>query len=145
LDIAVGPYALGSSSFEQEYDSLARRHSGLLGRLALAHGVNMREHGIPDETAPDVQLESANHNARCFLAVEIENKVSRKHLLGGAFNAAALGRYGVMVGFTPDKLKALARLRGYMDLLSRVGKPTINVSHLFVLSQPQFSGCVTGT
>jgi hypothetical protein len=142
LDIAVGPFATDTFRFEETYDLLTDRHAALLRRLREAHQVNMRAYGISQDDRAAFTPGSLNHNARCFLAIEIENKVSRKHLLGGAFNAAALGRFGIVVGFTPDKVKALARLRGYLDFLARVGKPTINVSHLFVLSRSQFSECL---
>ena len=46
-------------------------------------------------------------------------------LLGGAVNAAALGRIGIVVAWTSEKLKAFAKLRRYLNFLGIVGKNTL--------------------
>lgn len=33
-----------------------------------------------------------NHNARCFMAIEIENFVSHKHIMGGAIKCISTGQ-----------------------------------------------------
>lgn len=80
---------------------------------------------------------SGNHNARCFLAIEIENKVSRKHLMGGIMNAVALGHLGLAVGWTADKVRAMFRARAYLHFLEAVDKPTLLVRNLLILSREQ--------
>jgi hypothetical protein len=80
-----------------------------------------------------------NHNARCFLGIEIENAVSRKHLMGGAINASALGRLGIAVGWTDARVKSFGRLWKYLDFLSRVGKNSFDTSNLLIVSDVQLS------
>jgi hypothetical protein len=85
-----------------------------------------------------------NENARCFIAVEIENESSRKHILGGMVNAAALGRLGIIVAWTPEKLRAVLKMRRYLVYLATVGKRTFDPANLFVLTRGQFDQVVAG-
>jgi hypothetical protein len=62
--------------------------------------------------------------------------------MGGAINAAALGRIGIAVGWTPDKVRAFVKLRSYLLYLARVGKNTFNPINLLVLSRQQLSGAI---
>ena len=89
------------------------------------------------------ELKILNENSRCLLAIEIENNVSRKHLLGGAVNAAALGRLGIVVGWTENKVKALVKLQTYWDFLYSVGKNTFNTRNLVILSPQQLSEAIS--
>lgn len=135
LDIAVGPFATGSSQFIGEFDALGRRHRSMVSALWRSHISNVgREHVGPQSRE---SLDSANLNARCFLAVEIENRGSRKHMLGGAVNAAALGRIGVVVGWDVGTLRALVRLRRYLEFLRLVGKSSFGTKNLLIVSPEQ--------
>jgi hypothetical protein len=71
------------------------------------------------------------------LALEIENAVTRKHLLGGVVNACALGRLGILVAWTDPMLRAAFGTRKYLAFLGGVGKPSVNISNLLVLSREQ--------
>src|SRR4051812_24011258 len=86
LDLAVGPFSTTPDQQKiDEYYSLAKAHQILLERLWSCHLSNEAQFDARDNLAPD-SLSSAlggNRNARCFLAIEIENAVSRKHLMGG--------------------------------------------------------------
>lgn len=77
-----------------------------------------------------------NKTARCFLAIEIEDKVSRKHLIGAAMNATALGRVGIVVACTHEKLKAFIKLRRYLWFLSRA--TNFSTDNLIILNKDQF-------
>ncbi|WP_339218583.1 hypothetical protein [Paenibacillus sp. FSL W7-1332] len=44
------------------------------------------------------------------MAIEIEHLVSRKHLMGGAINASALGRFGVVIPWSEEKLRAFIKI-----------------------------------
>lgn len=136
LDLAVGPFAVDDLHLRDRYDELALRHRKFLSQLWMHHRENVLRYGGVTVTALDTALR-VNWNARCFLAIEIENKVSRKHLMGGAVNAAALGRLGIVVGWTEDKVRALVQVRQYLAFLGSVGKPTIIVENLLILTREQ--------
>lgn len=136
LDIAVGPFAVGDLELGPDYDRLAVRHQDFLECRWESHRDNLQ--GFNGWPVVDLDFAlSKNFNARCFLAIEIENQVSRKHLMGGAVNAIALGRLGIVVGWTEDKVRALIRLRRYLLFLASVRKPTLDVDNLFVLTKQQ--------
>lgn len=137
-DIAIGPFAIGTRRLEHEYNQLAAKHHTLLARLSAFHQQNVRAFGDPSSTISLNGILERNPNARCFMAIEIENRVSRKHLMGGALNASALGRVGVVVGWTPDKVKALVKLRSYLRHLGQYGKPTFDAENLLILAPGQF-------
>lgn len=136
LDAAVGPFAT-QRIFIDEYDQLVREFEPLLNNLFEVHRSNLREHGQPDNHFDFERLCTRNLNARCFLAFEIENAVSRKHLMGGAINAAALGRIGLAVAWNREKLRAFVRMRSYLLFLAEVGKNTFDPSNLLLLSKEQ--------
>lgn len=136
LDIAVGPFAT-NRRYEDEYDRLQEQHRTLLEQLYSYHLANIGT----DNQHPPASLDGAlrlNPNARCFLAVEIENRGSRKHLMGGAINASALGRLGIAIGWTREALQCFIRLNRYLAFLTSVGKNSFNTSNLLVLSPDQF-------
>ena len=137
LDLAVGPFAYGERQCGPEYDEASVVHARYLNELWAAFAANVREY---TGHAPEYDFKAAlasNWNARCFLAIEIENRVSRKHLMGGAINAAALGRIGVVVGWSDDKVRALMNLRLYLTALGKFNKPTFKTANLLVLSREQ--------
>lgn len=146
VDIAVGPFATKQGvSMEYEYDLLTSKSTALLNLLLTHHNNNVQDYLQTDEQILNKELmlrniaslQYRNRNARCFLAIEIENKVSRKHLLGGAVNASALGRIGIVVGWTESKVNALVRLLAYWNYLGSVEKNTFVASNLLLLSRDQ--------
>lgn len=138
LDVAVGPFAKGSTNCTATYDELVREHASLLRRLLLHSNHNCQRIGDPAEGEFET-FAHFNGNARCFLAIEIENATSRKHLMGGAINAAALGRIGIAVGWTDKQVSQLARLRTYLRFLAGVGKNTFDTTNLLILSAEQLA------
>ena len=141
LDIAVGPFATGDKIFSARYDSLESKYDELLAALFQAHSINLAS-GVGEGPLPRLEEPVPNRNARCFLAIEIENKVSRKHLMEGAINAAALGRYGVVVGWDASKIRALARTRAYLAFLGQVGKPTFQTANLVIVGRGQLQSAL---
>lgn len=141
LDAAVGPFAY-DDRLGRQYDAMVNVHSELLRRLFEMHSANLRTYvEKPEEFDFDLVC-GQNWNARCFLAFEIENVVSRKHLMGGAINASALGRIGVAVGWDDGKVRALVRLRSYLLFLARVGKNTFHPINLLIVSAHQLTRCL---
>jgi len=145
LDIAVGPFSIvRHGTCTTEHNELMDQSRALIARLLAAHGENVTEYwptdpqlDLPPHIATFEELKGFNSNARCFLAIEIENAVTRKHLLGGALNASALGRVGIAVGWTATKLKAIVRLRAYWDFLKSVGKNSFSTDNLLILNPDQ--------
>jgi hypothetical protein len=87
-------------------------------------------------------MEQFNENARCFIAIEIENCVSRKHLLGGVVNASALARIGIIIPWTTEKLRAVVRLLQYWDYLQYVGKNTFHADNALILTSAQLQNAL---
>ena len=112
----------------------------LTDRLIGHYIQNLRivDYETPDGASIYDHLTRSNKNARCFLAIEIENAVSRKHLMGGAINAAALGRIGIVIAWTDEKLTALVKLKKYLDYLASTKHRIIDTSNLLILSNTQF-------
>lgn len=145
LDIAVGPFSTvrGQNQIDV-YNNLMDNSRQFIERLIHYHTLNITNYRIDDDQLnqalilPNFDLlNDFNQNARCFIAIEIENSVSRKHLLGGALNAAALGRIGIVIGWTEEKLRALIKLQSYWDFLRSVDKPTFYALNLILLSPNQ--------
>ena len=121
LDVAVGPFAY-QTQYPERYNSLALSHRDFLNDLINIHNDNFFRF-TPDLHRRYEDAIERNRNARCFLAVEIENAVSRKHLMGGALNASAMGRIGLLVAWDDEKFRAMQRLLGYFHFLNFVKIP----------------------
>lgn len=141
LDVAVGPFATHSSYIES-YNDLMDDSRYFISKMISYHRENIELFNGGTCHISFDELKYKNPNSRCLLAIEIENKVSRKHLMGGAINAAALGRIGLAVAFRPDKLKAFVKLRSYLNFLASVGKNTFDTSNLLILSSEQLLSCL---
>jgi hypothetical protein len=143
LDIAVGPFATDNGTqLTEEYNDLFETNKDFIKQLAIIHFRNIMPEINGDELIHHLEaklhfLKFFNPNSRCFITIEIENQVSRKHLLGGAINASALGRIAIAVGFTEEKHRAFLRLIKYYDFLEQVGKPTLPMANLLIISYPQ--------
>jgi hypothetical protein len=136
LDIAVGPFAT-HQVYAEEYDYLMDISHQFIKNVIECHLQNVRKFDSENSFLSFEQLRIKNQNARCFLAIEIENRVSRKHLMGGAINVAALGRVGFAIAWTPDKLRAFVKLRKYLSFLGSVGKNTFDTTNLLILDSNQ--------
>src|SRR5262245_58746223 len=90
LDVAVGPFAT-NQRFIEEYNYLMETSRQFIDNILIHHKNNIRQFDNEIDILSFKKLKNKNANARCLLAIEIENRVSRKHLMGGVINAAALG------------------------------------------------------
>ena len=153
IDIGIGPFSTtpGQSQRERYIDLCEATMPFLISAVAL-HNTNIAKlrrvadgRAINTDRVLSVEnLKYSNANARCFMAIEIENLVSRKHLLGGALNAAVLGHVGVVVAFNPNVLRALVRLLAYWDFLASVSKPIVPTANLIVLDRDQIMQALGG-
>ncbi|MCI0564937.1 MAG: hypothetical protein MN733_41245, partial [Nitrososphaera sp.] len=147
IDIAVGPFSTTrGGNCINEYNKLMDESWLFIEQLLNYHRQNVKyysgtaeEQFNRDNIPPSLEnLKRFNENARCLLAIEIENEVSRKHLLGGAVNASALGRLGIVIGWTDEKVRALVKLRDYWHFLGSVRKNTFNTANLLIVNPEQF-------
>ncbi|MFN7253338.1 MAG: hypothetical protein ACK4M9_21565 [Anaerobacillus sp.] len=139
VDVAVGPFAT-HQRHELDYNDMfsVNRIRDFVERLITYNRDNLYRYGDFVEAGTCENIIYQNLNARCFMAIEIENKVSRKHLMGGAINASALGRLGVVIPWTDDKLKAFVRLVRYLHYLKEADKNTFNTTNLLIVTKEQF-------
>lgn len=145
VDVAVGPFAIEDGvTYTNEHDEIFEQNIELFRRLTIHHLINTDS--IKSADAENAQqligeklnnLQATNRNGRCMLAIEVENKSSRKHLMGGAVNASVLSRVGIAVGFDDEKHRAFLNLYRYFEFLRRVEKPTFNTNNLLIISKEQ--------
>lgn len=138
IDIAVGPFATDHRCIKL-YDDLASKHSVLLGQLHSTYTQNVYDFDPQDAVVDLESMCRLNRNARCFLAIEIDGSGSRKHVMGGAVNSAALARLGLSVATNEKHLRTALRIRRYLRLLGSLGKNTFDTANLMVLSTSQLA------
>ena len=152
-DIAVGPFAIHDRRYEEKYDEMVNAFAQLIGSWISGFKENWQRYYVTNRRywrvppgSPSVHEDfvgySANRNARCFITVEIENRTTRKHLMGSIVNAGALGRVGILIAWKDEVLRAAIRMREYFDFLQQAKKRTFNMSSVIVLSKDQFIDCL---
>lgn len=127
LDIAVGPLNTSnrsSDSSREQIFSMHRRHKDFLQSIS-----NASEYSGDSGTNP---------NPRCFLAIEIENKSTRKHMLGAILNAGALGCAGIVIGWNPKVTTALYRIQNYLEYLWWHKKVSGRLSNAMLIERTKF-------
>jgi hypothetical protein len=129
IDIAVGPFNVnGNITRNREViDDAYFQHEDLIKKLSAADKRKMLD-------------EHLNKNPRCLLAIEVENRGSRKHRLGSIVNVAALGKVGIIIAFTNESYRSLEKLREYLRFISRVRKIERDISkNVIIISRDNFS------
>lgn len=147
-DVAVGPFAIEGEKYGNTYDEMAKSSKNFIEKCIEAHIINLRKHEIDLGELPQFNFfcdRAINWNARCFVAVEVENKPpSRKHLLGSTINAVALGRVGLLIGFSEEVVVKFLRCLKYLNFLKSVKKSSIEFKNGLVLSKDQFIEILEG-
>ena len=111
-----------------------------LNRAFEFHQQNLDVNVYNEIIHPDFEyLLNKNQNARCFLAIEIENKNSKKHIMGSIVNAASLGRVGIGVAFNESTLRTFCRILNYLNFLRRVDKNTYDTTNFIILTVDQLN------
>jgi len=148
VDIAVGPFAIENRRYEYEYDRMVNSFNRLIDtwidmfRRNWQSYIGDRYWRVPPGSPSgyrDFVEHGANRNARCFIAIEVENETTRKHLMGSISNAGALGRVGILAAWQEKVLRAAIRMREYFDFLQEVEKRTFNMSDVIVLTKDQLA------
>lgn len=139
IDVAVGPFAT-HERLEHVYNNIVRETTSIsfIKKLIDFSHLNLIEYGDFVELPSFEEVIYHNLNARCFMSVEIEHMVSRKHLMGGAINASALGRIGIVIPGSDEKLRAFVRLFRYLQYLKLADKNTFNTKNLLIVTKVQF-------
>jgi hypothetical protein len=146
IDVAVGPFAT-QERYGHIYDAMLDREQVqyFINRLVNFNRINLEAYGDFVRPVEYREIIYSNYNARCFMAIEIENFVSRKHLMGGAINASALGRFGVVIPWSNEKLRAFVKLVRYLHYLRYAEKNTFDTSNLLIVSRDQMDAAVEKT
>lgn len=141
VDIAVGPFSIELGQNQTyEYNQLVTQDNinSFLRNLFDLHKENIRNVNSNENTYPDFdELVSKNLNARCFLAFEIENKNSKKHIMGSIINAASLGRVGIGIAYSENSLNTFRRIFNYLDFLKQVKKNTYDTTNFLIITKEQ--------
>jgi hypothetical protein len=149
IDVTVGPFSEERGvSLWPEYDRLVYYSQDLLNEMLAQFEANYQEFGegyfnVAERTLPSnykdflSTSENANWNARCSLAIEVEDSGSRKHLLGDMINASISGRIAVLVGYNEDRYATFMRHLEYLAYTVRAGKIKFNSRNILVLTPEQ--------
>jgi len=140
VDVVVGPLAM-NGSFEFRYNDMATTYRFFIIPLLKYYQLNIEKYAdprLPYENPTENDMTRRNLNARCFMAIEIEHRVSRKHLIGSILNSSSLGRVGIIIAWSDEKLKAFIKLRNYLGFLKDRGKNTFEIPNVLIVSKDQF-------
>ena len=144
VDIAVGPFNI------DPYNNQTSTYNDLLDdekiRMFLREVYNLhKEHCRKNEISiPDFEnLINNNQNARCFLAIEIEYRNTKKHVMGSIVNATSLGRVGIGVAYDSKTLTTFFRILKYLAYLKAVEKTTYDTSSFLIVTKEQLLELVT--
>lgn len=142
VDIAVGPFSVRPNRNQTaEYNRILRRDNIdlFLKRIYDLHVENIGLEWMNELNVPEFDfLTRKNQNARCFLAIEIENTSTKKHIMGSMINAASLGRIGIGIAFNDSVKRTFLRILNYLAFLKRVEKNTYDTTNFMILTKEQF-------
>lgn len=135
LDIAVGPFNIDGNVY---HNNERIRGAVIVKKNFLALLFQYSENRTNNL---DKFLSNRNVNPRCFLAIEIENSGSSKHMLGNIANVSIIGSVGVVVPFNDEKLSLCKRIEKYVMFATKVGKIEAVFKNILIVSKENFS-CV---
>ena len=142
VDIAVGPFSVRPNRNQTaEYNRILRRDNIdlFLKRIYDLHVENIGLEWMNELNVPEFDfLTRKNQNARCFLAIEIENTSTKKHIMGSMINAASFGRIGIGIAFNDSVKRTFLRILNYLAFLKRVEKNTYDTTNFMILTKEQF-------
>jgi len=141
VDIAVGPFSTTPGENKtNEYNQMLQNEAidRFLRKVYDFHVENVGEELLNEINIPRFDdLKHKNRNARCFLAIEIENTSSKKHIMGSMVNATSLGRIGIGVAYNDSVKRTFLRILNYLAFLKRVEKNTYDTTNFLILTKEQ--------
>lgn len=142
VDIAVGPFNVSPGiNRTDDYNTIVQGNEQFrrfITQVYDCHVSNIGEEWLNEIELPLLDLITRrNQNARCLLAIEIENTSTKKHIMGSMINAASLGRVGIGVAFNDSVMRSFIRIMNYMGYLKRVEKNTYDTTNFLILTKDQ--------
>ncbi|MEY4964023.1 MAG: hypothetical protein RLZZ323_1342 [Bacteroidota bacterium] len=99
VDITVGPFSIVAGQNQTHIYNQLVVNENIQSFIRQLYEIHIKNIGLEVNNeitiSPFEDLIYKNQNARCFLAIEIENENSKKHIMGSLINAASLGRIGI--------------------------------------------------
>ena len=142
VDIAIGPSSVAPGGNQTtEYNRILRKDDidTFIKRVYDYHVENIGLEYLNEINIPEFDFVTRkNQNARCFLAIEIENTSTKKHIMGSMINAASLGRIGIGIAYSDSVLRTFIRILNYLAFLKRVEKNTYDTTNFLILTKDQF-------
>jgi hypothetical protein len=147
VDIAIGPFndEDAPENLTYRYNELVHteRTKRFLKKAYDFHIQNLDSKIYSEVNHPSfLEVIERNQNARCLISIEIENKNSRKHIMGSVVNAASLGRVGIGIGFTKDVTSTFLRIINYLSFLKNVEKNGYDTCNFLVLTIDQMNSII---
>lgn len=147
VDIAVGPFSIVTGqNHTHVYNEILTTQNiqSFLRQLYHIHIENVGSEVNNEITIPLFEdLIYKNQNARCFLAIEIENENSKKHIMGSLINAASLGRIGIGIAYSEKTMRTFIRIMNYLGFLGKVEKNTYDTTNFLIISKEQMQTILT--
>lgn len=141
VDIAVSPFSVRPGrNRTMEYNQLlhALNINDFVRSIYNYHIQNIGDEWLNEIIIPEFDVViNKNQNARCFLAIEIENTSTKKHIMGSMINAASLGRIGIGVAYNDSVKRTFVRILNYLGFLKRVEKNTYDATNFLILTKEQ--------
>jgi hypothetical protein len=147
VDIGIGPFSERDKIYNSDYDELTFKFQDLITDWITDFRANWQP--FVDKKKWLKPLRGPEHyrdfitantcgNARCFIAIELENQTDRKYVMGSVVNAGILGRIGILVAENSEVFRNALRTRQYFDHLQEDRGRAIVMSNLIVLTIRQF-------
>lgn len=147
VDIAVGPFSIVAGQNQTHVYNQLVVNENIQSFIRQLYEIHIKNIGLEvnnEITIPPFQdLICKNQNARCFLAIEIENENSKKHIMGSLINAASLGRIGIGIAYSEKTMRTFIRIMNYLGFLRRVEKNTYDTTNFLIISKDQMQTILT--
>ncbi len=141
VDLAIGPFSTTPGQNRiNEYNNMVENESirSFLQLIYNQHIINVEGEYLNEINIPAFDdLILKNQNARCFIALEIENSSSKKHIMGSMVNAASLGRIGIGIAYNESVKRTFLRIMNYLSFLKRVEKNTYDTTNFLIITVEQ--------
>jgi len=134
LDIAIGPFNI-DENIEYNQNNIK---STIFSKRSFIETMLQNSEPPTNTFTLDRFLNNINQNPRCFLAIEIENSGSSKHMLGNIVNVSILASIGVVIPFSDKKLSLCKRITKYVTFATEVRKLKGVFKNVLIINKANF-------